>query len=253
MDRLVFTSHAKIVEQAVVRQVLTNELANVSTVGFKRSYDIALRSIKSEGDGFDTRYQSQAIARDVISMSAGPVMVTGRPLDIAMAHETVLGVQATNGELAFSRRGDLRVSPQGQLEDGLGRLVMGADGPLTVPPGFQISINPDGSVYALDPAQAGVAAPVQVGQLMLRDATNTPLARREDGLLRPLQLPPGSDIPAGPNLPEVIPSALEGSNVSAVEAMTRLMDHARSFEAQIRVIKEAKSLDESGASMMKSA
>jgi flagellar basal-body rod protein FlgF len=253
MDRLVFTSHATINEQAVVRQTLTNELANVSTVGFKRSYDIALRAVKSEGDGFDTRYQTQAIARDIIRLSPGPVMVTGRPLDIAMTNNSVLGVQAPNGELAFSRRGDLRVSAQGQLEDGLGRMVMGADGPLAVPPGLQVSINPDGSVYATDPAQPGVAASVLIGQLMLRDASNTPLMRREDGLFRVVNQPPGADIAPGPNLPEVIPNTLEGSSVSAVEAMTRLMDHSRTFEAQIRVIKEAKSLDESGASMMKNA
>jgi flagellar basal-body rod protein FlgF len=253
MDRLVFTSHATIKEQSVVRQILTNEMANVSTVGFKRSYDVALRTIKAEGDGFDTRFQTQAVARDIVRLSPGPVMVTGRPLDIAIAQESVLGVQAPNGELAFSRRGDLRVSAQGQLEDGLGRMVMGADGPLAVPPGLQVSINPDGSVYATDPAQPGVAVPVLIGQLMLRDASNVPLVRRADGLFRPMDLPPGSDIPPGPNLPVIIPNALEGSNVSAVEAMTRLIDHARTFEAQVRIIKEAKGLDESGSSMMKNA
>jgi flagellar basal-body rod protein FlgF len=44
---------------------------------------------------------------------------------------------------------------------------------------------------------------------------------------------------------------LEGSNVSAIDVMTRLIDHARSFEAQIRVIKEMKDLDANGATMMK--
>jgi len=41
--------------------------------------------------------------------------------------------------------------------------------------------------------------------------------------------------------------------VSAIEAMTRLMDHSRSFETQIRIIKETKSLDEQSSSMMKLA
>mgnify|MGYP002148554766 CR=1 FL=1 len=49
------------------------------------------------------------------------------------------------------------------------------------------------------------------------------------------------------------PGALEGSNVTAVQAMVRLMDHSRSFEQQIKIIKETKSLDESGATLMKSA
>jgi flagellar basal-body rod protein FlgF len=46
---------------------------------------------------------------------------------------------------------------------------------------------------------------------------------------------------------------LEGSNVSAVAALTRLIDHARSFELQVKVIKEAKDIDQSGAAMLKPA
>ena len=63
----------------------------------------------------------------------------------------------------------------------------------------------------------------------------------------------GTDIALGGTVPKLIPKALEGSNVSAIEAMTRLIDQSRSFETQIRIIKEMKSLDESGASMMKTA
>ena len=68
-----------------------------------------------------------------------------------------------------------------------------------------------------------------------------------------LTVPVPADIPAGNTPPRVIPQALEGSNVSAIEAMTRLIDQSRSFETQIRIIKETKTLDESGASMMKTA
>ena len=49
----------------------------------------------------------------------------------------------------------------------------------------------------------------------------------------------------------MIPKALEGSNVNPVETMTLLIDQARSFETQIKVIKEMKELDTSGESMMK--
>jgi flagellar basal-body rod protein FlgF len=45
MDRLVFTSNATIKEQTTARQVLVNDLSNVSTLGFKSSYDVALQSI----------------------------------------------------------------------------------------------------------------------------------------------------------------------------------------------------------------
>jgi flagellar basal-body rod protein FlgF len=253
MDRLVFTSNATIKEQATARQVLVNDLANVSTTGFKSSYDVALQSVKVEGAGFDTRYQAQTIARDLIRMDPGPIMATGRPMDVAMAGSTVLTVQAPNGDLAFTRRGDMKVNIQGQLENGSGHLVLGEGGPITIPPGLLVSVNPDGSIYARDPAQVGPAADVLIDRLRLRDTSGVSLGRREDGLFKVSEKPDGTDIALTEQLPQLIPQALEGSNVSAIEAMTRLIDHSRSFETQIRVIKEMKGLDESGASMMKAA
>ena len=253
MDRLVFTSNATIKEQATARQVLVNDLANVSTVGFKSSYDVALQSVKVEGAGFDSRFQAQAVSRDLIRMQPGSIMATGRPLDIAMADRGVMTVQAPNGDMAFTRRGDLKVNIQGQLENGSGHLVMGEGGPITIPPGLMVSINPDGSIYARDPAQVGPVAEVRIDQLRLRDATEVKLARRNDGLFKVDGQADGADIPVSANLPQLISQALEGSNVSAIEAMTRLIDQSRSFETQIRIIKEMKGLDESGSSMMKTA
>jgi flagellar basal-body rod protein FlgF len=253
MDRLVFTSNATIKEQATARQLLVNDLANVSTVGFKSSYDVALQSVKVEGAGFDTRYQAQSMVRDLIRMDPGPVMATGRPMDVAMAGSTVLTVQAPNGDLAFTRRGDMKVNIQGQLENGSGHLVLGEGGPITIPPGLLVSVNPDGTIYARDPAQVGPAADVLIDRLRLRDTSGVSLGRRADGLFKVSEKPDGTDIALTEQLPQVIPQALEGSNVSAIEAMTRLIDHSRSFETQIRIIKEMKGLDESGASMMKAA
>jgi flagellar basal-body rod protein FlgF len=253
MDRLVFTSNATIKEQATVRQVLVNDLANVSTVGFKSSYDVALKSVKVDGPGFDSRFQAQTISRDLIRMTPGAVMATGRPLDIAMADAALLTVEAPNGDLAFTRRGDLRVNIQGQLEIGSGHLVQGDGGPITIPPGLMVTITPDGSVFARDPAQEGQAADVLIDRLRLRDATGVSLSRREDGLFKVTDKPNGTDIEVTAVLPKVIPQALEGSNVSAIEAMTRLIDQSRSFETQIKIIKESKTLDESGSSMMKPA
>jgi flagellar basal-body rod protein FlgF len=253
MDRLVFTSNATIKEQGTARQVLVNDLANVSTVGFKTSYDVALKTVKAQGPGFDSRYQAQTLARDLIRLEPGPIMATGRPMDIALADRAVLTVQAPNGDVAFTRRGDLRVNSQGQLENGSGHLVLGNGGPIAVPPGMMVSINPDGSVFAKDPALPAAAPPVQIDQLRLRDGGDRKMGRREDGLYKVDGQPDGSDIAVGDVPLRLIPQALEGSNVSAMESMTRLIDQSRSFETQIRIIKETKELDESGASMMKTA
>lgn len=253
MDRLVFTSIATVKEQASARQVLVNDLANVSTVGFKSSYDSALKSIKVEGPGFDSRFQAQAVSRDQIRMQPGSIVATGRPMDIALADKAVLAVQAPNGELAFTRRGDLRVNPQGQLENGSGHLVLGNAGPIAVPPGMQVTINPDGTIFAKDMAQVVDVPAVLIDRLRLRDIGDARLSRRQDSLFKVYGQDDGADLPLGNAQPRLTAQALEGSNVSAVESMIRLIDQSRSFETQIRIIKEIKSLDESGASMMKTA
>ena len=253
MDRLIFTSGATVKEMANTRQILINELANVSTVGFKSSFGTALNSIKAEGSGgsFDTRIQVQTVTRDQIRLQAGSVMATGRELDVSLTNESVMQVQAANGERAFTRRGDLRVNALGQLETGSGHLVMGQGGPINMPPGMMVSINSDGTVFAQDLSQGTTAPPIRVDQIALRDASQVVLSRRADGLFQVAEQPPGSDFASGPNLPGLIPKALEGSNVSAIEAMARLMDQSRSFETQIKIIKETKDLDEQSSSMLK--
>ena len=251
MDRLIFTSNATIREMANARQVLVNELANVATIGFKRSYDVALQSVKAEGAGFDTRFQAQAIARDRIRLNSGAVMATGRALDVAMAHNGVMAVLAQNGDVAFTRRGDLKVAPNGQLINGSGHVVLGQNGPINIPQGLTPYVNENGSVYGIA-GNANSQTPAQlIDNLRLRDASATDLSRREDGLFQVQGRPPGTDIAATNTPPAVIPKALEGSNVNPVETMTLLIDQARSFETQIKVIKEMKELDTSGESMMK--
>ena len=74
---------------------------------------------------------------------------------------------------------------------------------------------------------------VLIDQLRLRDANNVPLGRRQDGLYKVDGQPDGTDIPAGNTLPKLIPQALEGSNVSAIEAMTRLIDQSRAFSSHL--------------------
>ncbi|MEY3871230.1 MAG: Flagellar basal-body rod protein FlgF [Pseudomonadota bacterium] len=251
MDRLAFNAAAAINEQRLSRQMTTNELANVTTTGFKRSYEVAMRSIKVEGPGFATRLQPQSVSADVIQLKPGTIMATGSPMDVAMNDSTVLGVSAPNGELAFTRRGDLRVNTAGVLENSARHVVRGqGGGAITIPPGLEVSINADGSVYAIDRAQAGVVQPVLIDRMLMRDASNTPLERRQDGLFGPVGKL-GADIVDGPVTPSLTARALEGSNVNAMEVMVKLMDQSRSFEHQVRNIKESKTIDESGATMMK--
>ncbi len=252
MDRLAFTSLKSVTEHRVRREMLTNELANVSTVGFKRSFESALRSIKVQGPGFDSRFMPVLEQRDVINLEPGASMLTGRKLDIAMDGNTVMGVTAKNGDLAFTRRGDLRINANGVLENGEGFALRGQNGPITVPQGFDIDILADGSVFASDP-NAPNQPGQQVGQILLRDASVAKLGRREDGLYKPVlgSETANGDFANGPVPPSLSSGRLEGSNVSPVEGMVRMLDQNRSFETQIRIIKETRTLDESGATMLR--
>jgi flagellar basal-body rod protein FlgF len=251
MDRLAFNAVASLNEQRVSRQMSVNEMANVSTIGFKRSFEVATRAVQVEGAGFKTRFQPQSFSEDCISLKPGPLIATGNELDIALSGSTVLGVSAADGKLAFTRRGDLRINAQGTLENGQGHLIRSeGGGPLTLPPGLKIEIRADGTVMGTDMAQVGVKTPVALGKLMLRDASTSPLLRRQDGLFKN-SAGDGQDITPGPQKPGLTPGALEGSSVNAMNIMVKLIDQSRAFEQQINMIKEAKTTDEAGASMLK--
>ena len=179
-------------------------------------------------------------------------MATGRDLDILMNDQTVLGVQAPNGELGFTRRGDLQVNVNGVLQTGNGHPVLGDNqSPIAVPPGFKVKITQEGGVYIHDPNQPGIQQETQIGQLLLRDASKTPLTRREDGLFRAHDKPSGADFASGPVKTSVTTQALEGSNVSPTEAMVKLIEQSRMFEQQVRMVKASQENDQSGSSMLK--
>ena len=254
MDRLAFTAAAAITENTLARQHMVHELANMSTVGFKRSFDMAMQSITAQGAGFASRVQPQTLAKDQIRLEGGTVMTTGRALDVAMNRSTVLGVTAADGTLAFTRRGDLRVNPNGVLETGSGHMVQSQDGgPITIPVGSRINITKTGEIYASDPTQPGVPQEQLIANLMLHDASTTHLIKREDGLFRVDEKPLGTDFATGPEPVSLTPQALEGSSVNPMASMVKLIEQSRSFEHQVRIIKESKSNDESGASMMKAS
>ena len=254
MDRLAFNASAAIAESRVVQHMINNELANVSTPGFKRSFESAMQSVKAEGAGFASRIQPKSLNVDIIIMKPGTLMSTGRDLDISFNDKAVLGVTGSDETLAFTSRGDLKLSSKGILETGNGFVVRGqSGGPITVPPGFKVVINSDGSVYAENPTTTGVSKPVLIDKLMLRNADGLTLTRRVDGLFGVEGKPNGTDIPDSKAMLSVNPKSLEGSNVNALSVMVRLMDLSRSFEMNVNVIKQSKDSDESGATMMRNS
>jgi flagellar basal-body rod protein FlgF len=87
----------------------------------------------------------------------------------------------------------------------------------------------------------------------MRDASATQLQRRRDGLFEEVgSNGAGGDIAPGPEPASLNSGSLEGSNVNPVEVLVSLMDYYRSFETQMKIIKSAEELDESGARIMQS-
>jgi len=240
-------------EYRLDRQNMTHELANVSTTGFKKAFQVANRAVRVEGEGFDTRFLPRAVTSPQVDLSPGSRQFTGRPMDVAMDNFTILAVQSENGELAWTRRGDLSLDPEGLVRTGEGYLVLDESlAPMQLPQGSVIyEIAGDGTISVVDPSNLE-AGSQEIARLGLKDASATMMARREDGLFKPIDnTEDGFDFAAGPEPASLTPGSLEGSNVNAVHTLVKFIDHMRSFEMQTKVIREMKDNDASGAAMMR--
>ncbi len=255
MDKLVYTALGAIVNQTAQRVQLTNDLANVSTIGYKRSVAARPETVSYTDDGL--RFQAILSPRaDEIDLRQGHHIETGVQTDIAMNNGTVLGVQTDDGSVAFTRRGDLRTTETGLLELGNGKLVLDDGGnPITVPVDTIISVGTDGTIYGSD-NQNPLDPPAPIALLMLRDASGTPLVRRFDGLYDVEdedQADANGDFPTGPEPISITVGSLEAANADAVEAMVGLLDFYRSFETQLKIIKSTEEMDEDGGRMMRAS
>ena len=110
MDKLVFTALGAATNQSFQRVQLTNDLANVSTIGYKKSTTTRPETVSYGGNGLASRYQAVTPSRvEEVDLEPGHHMQTGNPLDIAMNNSTVLGVQSLEGEVAFGRFGSQHI------------------------------------------------------------------------------------------------------------------------------------------------
>ncbi|AMX03187.1 flagellar basal body rod protein FlgF [Microbulbifer thermotolerans] len=237
MDRILYTAMSGARQSMEQQAVVSNNLANVSTSGFRAQLH-ALRAVPVQGDGQLPTRVSVMASTPGADFSAGPVNATGRDLDVALQGNAWLAVQAADGSEAYTRRGDLQVDANGMLTTA-GRPVIGQGGPIVVPLGASLSMGADGTLSAIGAGEDPEAL-AQVGRLKLVDPGETRLVRGEDGLFR---APPdaagnSAPLPADENA-RLISGALEGSNVNAVESMVAMIDNARRYEMQIKVIESA--------------
>ena len=234
MDRLIYTAMTG-ASQAFMRQAgVANNLANASTTGF-RAMEHRFRAVPVQGPGAPTRaFVVDASVANVFDQ--GPLMATGRPLDVAVQGAGWIAVEGANGAEAYTRAGNLQVNVNGQLQTASGLNVLGDGGPIAIPPDNNITIAPDGTVSAIP--SFGTPNNVNVvGRIKLVNPPENALVRGDDGLFRTRNGAP-ADVDENVKLAS---ETLEGSNVNPVDAMVSMISLARQFEMQIKMLQTADS------------
>ena len=243
MDRLIYTSLTAMRGSMSRQTAIANNLANAQTPGFRA--DIAnAQSLWLDGSGLDAR----AMASEEVlgaDMRAGTVTQTGRDLDIAMQGDALLVVQATNGEEAYTRRGDLQISPSGLLTTGDGHPVQGGQGPVTIPPADAISIDQEGRVWVV-PQGGDPENPQEVDRLRLATPTGSEIAKGLDGLFR---VKGEGILPDDPEA-RLLTRSLEGSNVTATSALVEMIEASRSWDTQLKMISDVRDMGSATANLM---
>ena len=232
MDRLIYTAMTGAKHVFMQQAGTANNLANASTIGFK-AQEHRFRAVPVLGEGMPTRaFVVDASVSDV--MDQGPLMFTGRNLDVAVNGKGWLAVQLPDGSEAYTRAGSLDVDVTGLLQTKAGNPVVGDGGPINIPPDNTIEIAPDGTVSVV-PTFGTPNNADAIGRLKLVNPPEADMVRGADGLFR---LRSGQPAPADQNL-KVSSGTLEGSNVNVADAMVNLISLSRQFEMQIKMLQTA--------------
>ncbi|HOB13863.1 MAG TPA: flagellar basal body rod protein FlgF [Novosphingobium sp.] len=244
MDRLIWTAVTGMNASMARQRMIASNMANAQTVGF-RAEVMAQTPMTLVGPSVQARSMSDAAVYGA-QMDQGALIATGRALDVALQGDGLIAVQAPDGSEAYTRRGDLSVSPSGILTNGEGFPVLGESGPISVPPGGQISIGSDGAVLSADPAQPE-SPPQRIGQIKLTSWRGSRIEKGLDGLFRVVG---GGVLPSDAEA-RLIPENLEQSNVKPAEVLVEMVEAQRLFDMRTKLIATARDIDEGGASLMR--
>lgn len=240
MDPLIYSAMAGAERALKAQQVHANNLANLSTTGFRADLELATSETVA-GYGFDARHMSKLQA-NAVSARAGTLVATGRDLDAAIAGDGFFAVQFGEGE-AYTRSGAFTQDAEGTLLLD-GRKVMGETGPIVLAPTSKIAIGEDGTISAQVEGQQLMQA---VDKLKLVKPAAADLAKNEAGLVVSRSREPM----AASEAVTVRGGYLEGSNVSAVEEMVSTMGLNRDFEIQMKLFKAADDMASNGNRLMR--
>ena len=227
--------------------VIANNLANVSTNGFKRSRavfeDLLYQTLRQPGaqssqqtqlpSGFQIGTGVTPVATVKI-FSQGNLQQTGNALDVAIQGNGYFQVLQPDGTLGYTRDGSLQVDNQGALVTSNGYLIQPQ---ITIPAGaLSVTIGVDGTVSALLP---GRVTPTQVGALQLASFVNsTGLQSAGENLYLETASSgtPSVNTPGTNGLGKLMAGNVETSNVNVVEEMVAMIQTQRAYEMNSKVI-----------------
>ena len=233
--------------QQTQMDVIANNLANVSTNGFKRSRavfeDLLYQTLRQPGaqssqqtqipSGLQLGTGVRPIAVERIH-TQGNLQLTGNQLDVAIQGAGFFQVLMPDGTTAYTRDGSFQMDSQGQLVTASGFFVQPA---VTIPANTtSITIGRDGVVTV---TQAGVAAPVLIGQMQLTTFINPAgLQSMCENLYQETASSgtPNTTVPGTNGSGSLTQSYLETSNVNVVEELVNMIQTQRAYEINSKAI-----------------
>jgi flagellar basal-body rod protein FlgF len=249
MDRLIYTAMTGASQALEQQAVVANNLANVSTTGFRAQLANFRAVPMAFGDGSsanDTTTRTFVLSSTPGSdMTPGAISHTGNPLDIAVQGSGFIAVQTADGNEAYTRAGNLHVDENGQLVTASNLQVIGGGGPIGVPPGSAVTIGKDGTVSAIAPGSPADAI-AMIDQIKFVNPPASSLTRGDDGLFHTAD---GNPADADQTV-QVATESLEGSNVNPVAAMVSMIDNARQFQMQTKLLQTADQNDQSANQLL---
>lgn len=227
--------------------VVSNNLANVSTTGFKRGRanfeDLLYQNVQTAGAQSSTQTQLPSglsigtgvrIGATEKLFTQGNLLQTNNSLDMAINGRGFFQVLMPDGTLGYTRDGSFQLDSQGQVVNDQGYVLQPA---LQVPQGAQnLSISADGIVSV---TLAGQSAAQQIGTLTLADFINPAgLQPRGDNLYAETAASgsPQTGTPGLNGIGALVQGSLESSNVNVVEEMVNMIETQRAYEMNSKAI-----------------
>lgn len=246
MDKMAYIAMTGAKEVMLAQAINSNNLANLNTNGFRADL-AAFQATQAPGTGFPSRINA-TISGTQVNMAEGPLLTTGRELDVAVRGDGLITVQAPDGSEAYTRAGNLTVNSSGLLTTAAGYPVMGNSGPIAIPPNEKLDIGTDGTITVLPIGQAANSLAV-VDRIKLVKAPPDGMVKTPEGLLRSTS---GDALPADASV-GLQSGVLESSNVNAIDALTNMIELSRHYEAQVKLMKAAQDNDVAATQLLRMA